>query len=472
MSTTTALDLLAHADLLTRELRRTTTPVTRAQWNTYDATLHRLLLEIAGLNAFHVRPGDPSRAPMHQAMRSYPQPLHAPIGTTLTIEQAAPFLGYQPSTVRNLVRHGGLPATFEDGAYQIKTDDLPAEPDTHPADPTDPHPLARVSCALGAMADLLHEARTAGEPVLTARGEIAGATIHVLSLAAVAARHTLSHGPLDDVVRPVLIARYAERAIDALRDVALRPTSLSDLLAVSTATPPRNLTDRLDTALHQWQHATQDELERMIPGVDVIRQIANQGTHLCAITDLLNRGAAPDRKVAPNLGGGALSEARQALHRGEHAWDHLSTLTRPSHEFVTASRELYESLHAVATAIQHADPSLDHAVVAASVRRGLAGIGDLTTTTRGLPEMLLNAGVLLAPATAIPPAEDRVTQRLRREHIHVDYTDVPNLVRDWTDACAAVHELMRPATRAARAHETSLPSILPERGAAGPGPRL
>lgn len=441
MSATTALDLLAHADLLTRELRRTAAPVTSAQWNSYDATLHRLLLEIAGLNAFHVRPGDPSRAAMHLIMRSYPQPLHAPAGTTLTIEQAAPFLGYQPSAVRDLVRHGGLPARFEDGAYRIRSDDLPAEPDIHPAAPTDPHPLARVSCALGAMADLLHESRTAGDPVMTARGEIAGATIHVLSLAAVAARHTLSHGPLDDVVRPVLIARYAERAIDALRDVTLRPASLGDLLAVSTATPPRNVTERLDTALHQWQHATRDELERMIPGVDVIRQIANQGAHLCAVTDLLNRGREPDADAAPAAGGGSLGEARQALHRGEHAWDHLSTLTRPSHEFVTASRELYESLHAVATAIQHGDRSLDHTGVAGSLRRGLTAIGDLTTATRGLPEMLLNARVLLAPATAIPPAEDRVTQRLRREHIHVDCTDIPNLVRDWTDTCATVHEL-------------------------------
>lgn len=67
MSTTTGLGLLAVADLAIRELRRSTIPVTAEQWHTFDATVHRLLLEIAGVNAINVRPGDPSRVAMHLA---------------------------------------------------------------------------------------------------------------------------------------------------------------------------------------------------------------------------------------------------------------------------------------------------------------------------------------------------------------------------------------------------------------------
>ena len=437
MSTTSALDLLARADQLTRELRRTTAPVTAEQWRTFDATVHRLLLEIAGLNAFHVRPGDPSRSAMVLALRSYPQPLQPPPGTTLTPAQAAPFLNRRPDTVRQLVRDGELAGTLENGTYQINSRELRHGHDIRPADPTDPSPLARVSCALGALADLLHESRAAGEAILDHRGEVAGATIHVLSLAAVAARHTLAHGPLDEVDRPVQIARYAEHAIDSLRNVALRPASLGDVLAISTEPRSTDVIDRLDVALHQWQRVTQQELDRMIPSIDVIRQIANQGAHLCAVTGLLTATTVREATAA-EVDRPSLRDVQQALRRGERAWDHLSTLIRPAHEFVTASRALYESLRNVGAQLQSEDKHLDHARAARSLQRGMQDIARLMERTRPLPQTLLNAQVLVAPATAIPPSEKRVTQRLRREHVHVNYTDLPDLIPRWTTAIASV----------------------------------
>lgn len=400
MSATTGLDLLARADLLTRELRRTTVAVAARQWRTFDATVHRLLLEIAGLNGFHVRPGDPSRTALHLALRDYPQPLQAPLATTLSPAQAVPFMAVYPDTVRKLVRDGELPAAIEPGGFRIDSSQIRGESDIRPADPADPHPFARVCCALGALADLLHEARSNSEPVLEARGEIAGATIHVLSLTAVVARHTLAHGPLDDLVRPAQIAHHAEHAIDTLREVALRPASLGEVMAVSMLHDPVDATERLTAALHQWHRATKQELDRMIPAVEVMRQIANQGAHLYAVADLLEqtRGPAGAMPARPE----SLREASRALRRGEHAWEHLTTLSRPSHEFVTTSRELYESLHGLAATIQHTDQHVDRGRAERTLRRGLVTIGELMTATRGLPETFLNARILLAPATAIP----------------------------------------------------------------------
>ena len=435
MSTTSALDLLARADQLTRELRRTSVPITAEQWRTFDATVHGLLLEIAGHNASHVRPGDPSRSAMVLALRGYPQPLQPPPGTTLTPAQAAPFLSLAPDTVRRLVRDGELAGTLENGTYQIDSAQVCLGGSIHPADPTDRHPLARVSCALGALADLLLESHSAGDPILDHRGEIAGATIHVLSLTAVAARHTLAHGPLDEVERPVLIARYAERAIDSLRDVALRPASLGDVLAISAQPPSTDVLDQFDVALHQWQRVTQQELERMIPSIDVIRQIANQGAHLCAVAELL-RDTSEKEPTEPEGQGPSLGDVQQKLRRGEHAWDHLSTLSRPSHVFVTASRALYESLRAVGVQLLRSDTELDRDRTARTVENGMRDIATFMNRTRALPQTLLNAQVLVAPATGIPPSEKLVTQRLRREHVHVDYTDVPDLVGLWADACA------------------------------------
>lgn len=445
MTTTTGLDLLAHADHLTRQLRRTTEPVTAEQWNTFDATVHRLLLEIAGLNAFHVRPGDPSHTAMHLALRNYPQPLRAPVGTSLSPEQAAPFLGVGGSTVRKYAKTGQLRARVEDGQFHINALDIPGQVEIHPADPGDPHPLPKVSCALGALADLLHQARHDAAPILDHRGEIAGATIHVLSLAAVAARHTLAHGPLDEVARPVLVARYAEQTIDALRDVAHRPASLHEVTAVSGDAKTGTPVERLEVALHHWVRATGRELDQMVPSIDVMRQIANQGAHLCAVTAGLvthtdMAGAEPTLPDKSDL-----LAIGASLKRGERAWGRLTTLTRASHDFVTTSRDLFEALHAVGS-LGVGDPEVDRYRIAVALHRGLAEISALVAKTRGLPETLLNAGVLLSPATAIEPSEARVTQRLRREHVHVDYTDVPELVRRWSEACASVQSVSRRVT--------------------------
>lgn len=94
-----------------------------------------------------------------------------------------------------------------------------------------------------------------------------------------------------------------------------------------------------------------------------------------------------------------------ALRTGERAWQNLTTLARPSHEFVTASRDLYETLHAIGTALQRGDPQIGTTQAAQVLQRGVTHITELAAGTRGLPETFLNAGVLFAPATALPAKE-------------------------------------------------------------------
>ena len=84
MSTTTALELLEQADLLTRQLRKVDTPTTTVQWESFDVTLHRLLLELIGADAGNVRTADPSWRALHLAIRSYPTPLRPPVDMQLT----------------------------------------------------------------------------------------------------------------------------------------------------------------------------------------------------------------------------------------------------------------------------------------------------------------------------------------------------------------------------------------------------
>lgn len=437
MSTTTALDLLALADAQTRRLRGTALAATAGQWESFDVTLHRVLLELTGTGGGYVRSADPSRNALTMAVRSYPQPLRFPVNTQLRTRDVAAYLNASETAVFRRVHRGGLHAVKDGGEFRYPSASIDERPDIRPADPTDPHPLARISCALGAMADLIRDSRDHGPAVLHSDGEVAGAARHVLSLAAVAARHTIAHGPLDDAIRPVLIGRYAERLIDSLRDVALQPSSLDRLTSVHPERVRTSLNDRLEAALHTWQRTARNEIGRLIPSVDVLRQIANQGAHLCAVRASVEQVSAEQASH--------LRDSAHALARGEKAWGRLTTLTRPSHEFVTASRDLFKTLGAVAQAARH--PDLDARRVADDLDRGLAVVSELMTLTRSLPDRLLTANVLRGPAKSLRATDDRLQDRARGRYVHVRRADAPELGSAWEKAASSISALSHGAAR-------------------------
>jgi hypothetical protein len=78
------------------------------------------------------------------------------------------------------------------------------------------------------------------------------------------------------------------------------------------------LNERLDAALRTWANVGRDELNRTVPSTEVLRNIANQGRHIYAVTDRLLH--APGQHTAtrgdqsPDVSG-ALSEASEALHQ-------------------------------------------------------------------------------------------------------------------------------------------------------------
>lgn len=118
MSTTTATDLLAHADLLTRQLRDSDVPVTRQQWATFDVTVHRLMFELIGPGAMHA-PGIPRTtfAPTLAVFRAYPEPLRHPVNTELSVQQAAALAGKPRDYFRRKVQRGNLHAVRDGGVY-------------------------------------------------------------------------------------------------------------------------------------------------------------------------------------------------------------------------------------------------------------------------------------------------------------------------------------------------------------------
>ena len=220
------------------------------------------------------------------------------------------------------------------------------------------------------------------------------------------------------------VGRYAERVIDSLRDVALQPASLDRLTSVHPEPVPTSLNDRLESALHTWEGSARQEISQLIPSVDVLRQIANQGAHLCQVLAVFEP---PSSDSARHLHAAAL-----ALTQADRAWGRLTTLARPSHQFVTASRELFETLSTVAKASEH--PTLDRGRVTTDLGRGVAVVSEMMTLTRSLPDRLLTANVLWGPARSLRSTDDRLHDRDRGRLVRVHQADAPDLASTWLTA--------------------------------------
>ena len=153
VGTTTAADLLARAERLSRELRRDETPVTLQDWAAFDVTLHRLLVEILGEHGISV---PKEHAALRAVLDQYPQPLTGPVRAA----HSEPV----PTTRDHLARHAAaatrrqhlhsIPAPPPDEPTRSRRRDPPADhrpaadgpPDVHlrrPRGPAQRPPRAR-----------------------------------------------------------------------------------------------------------------------------------------------------------------------------------------------------------------------------------------------------------------------------------------------------------------------------------------
>ena len=236
MSTTTAADLVSRGDLLLRELRNSTVPVSLAEWERFEVTAYRLLHQLVGPGrASDDRTAVLAHAAPVRVLQGYPTPLRPPLGaTTYSTRQAAQLLGLPQDGVLHRIRRRDIPSITDGRSYRVAASDLDQRTDLVPADPSDPRPLPRLSCTFGVLADLLVADREREVSVLHDKAQVAALMAHVLTLTAVAARHTMGHCPVTDADRPLRVAQFAERAVDALGT----PSRLQGLDHITSTAPP------------------------------------------------------------------------------------------------------------------------------------------------------------------------------------------------------------------------------------------
>jgi len=449
MTTTTLGDLLARADDLCRELRDSPDPVPLNAWESFDATAYLLMRELVGPARAGSRAVALSHAGLCRVLDAYPAPLRGAATGSVGAREAAHLLGRPRSAVIAKIRQGQIPATWDGRQYLVDLTNLPNRDDVRPADPRSPEPLSRLSCTLGVTADLVAQNRgqlTRDVDALAVSPDSATAPVlaRVVGIVHVAAAHAVRVGPLSDVDRPLAVARYSAKALDALGDVRRG----SPLLATASFAPPWNplsLNERLESGLRAWVTAAQVELNQTVPSTDVIRNVMNQGAHLYAVSARLFDAAECAGELGVDTAGTRehLSRAMKELSRADRLWGSVTTAMRPSHEYVTAARELHAALTETthdglrALDVNEVTGRLDIGQALADLQYAARDVADMVRDVQHLPDQLLRSGVLFAPASKLPPSVTRLHDRATGRYVSIlpnEMAELANTARSTTRA--------------------------------------
>jgi excisionase family DNA binding protein len=452
VSTTTIGDLLDRAETLARALRLDDAEITARQWRSLDATVYRLMAELLGPERTGTRTEILNHASMTRIVNAYPSPLTNPgTETTYNAKQAARHMGVSHSTIVNDIRQSRLPATYDGRRYSIKATDLSPAPDVQPADTESTCTLDRLSCTLGVLADMVVAERSRPTSVpgfdpLRDDAQVAPVMARVLAMTVVAARHTLVNIPLPEADRPLLIAQYANHALDALGDVD-RPTGLNQVASFAPPSQPRGPNEELETALRAWAIHARTEVARTVPSTEVLRDIANQARHLYAVSAHLVTVSSTSGNISEpeaELVHVRLRAAAEAMHAVQRQWETVTTATRPSHEYVAATT----TLHARLTTLGRDDLALNSQMEPASrinmgqalvdVRYAVTDLVELTHTAAQLPEPLLRAGMLFAPARILPSTMERIHDRNHGRYVAIQLTEGTELIDATRQGALAV----------------------------------
>jgi len=434
----TVEDLLDRADTIARHLGGTADPVIAVgHWRTFDAAAYRLLHAITATAAGDDLVPDPASASLRHLRDSYPDPLTAPSpGASYTTAQAAAHLGLSELDVNVAIARDQIPATLTGRRRSIPADRLPSTTDTAPADAGNTTALARLSAALGAAADLLSPhppaftptSRTGGDPVSVAR---------VLDLIHRVARVATDADHAPDPERTRRIASWALRALDQLPTT--RQTETSAGAPATTQGRPTAQSDRLGAALWEWQRHTRLEFALPIPSTDVIRNAAQQTIHLYAVQHTLAAGDTPSARARRQT----LRAAAEQLSRAAWGWSSVSSLNRPSYDYVRAATTLHDVLNEVAAAAT-VRPDIQPLTRLAAERQLSSAATDSAELLRcaaHLARRLSLSGSLFAPARRVTPSLDRLAAVNAGRWVRVTDLETAGLIDT--------------ANRAARAAETT-----------------
>ena len=131
---------------------------------------------------------------------------------------------------------------------------------------------------------------------------------------------------------------------------------------------------------------------------------------------------------------GPLHAAMEAMSQADRLWGTVTTALRPSHEYVSAARQLHavltetthDGLHA--RGINEITKNLDIGQALVDVRYAARDVADLARDAQHLPGQLLRCELLFAPAGKLTPTVERLQERAAGRYVAVLPVEAPDLV--------------------------------------------
>ena len=249
---------------------------------------------------------------------------------------------------RERIHRGDVEATVTGHTYAIESRVLDRRTDIAPADPTDAHrwlvsPPRSGLWPTWPARNVANRARRARWTTSGRRRQCKGPQLRIGR-----GPVHLRHGPVVEGDRPLAVAQYAERSVDAL---GAAPSMASlDALVARIETNGTSRTSASTAPSSGGRRLPKSRLSRTIPSTQVMANIADLGAMMLAATHHL-RTLEPHttteeiKDLTAQLRSGA-----DALRRASTAWKSVSTLQPQSHEFGAASLELFNVMREVISA--------------------------------------------------------------------------------------------------------------------------
>jgi hypothetical protein len=122
------------------------------------------------------------------------------------------------------------------------------------------------------------------------------------------------------------------------------------------------------------------------------------------------------------------------MHAVQQQWETVTTATRPSREYVAATTAQHTRLTSIEqerlSPGNHTDPArpinVDQAL--ADLRYAATDLVELTHTAALLPEPLIRAGLLFAPARILPATLERMHDRNHGRYVPIQLTEGAELI--------------------------------------------
>jgi len=111
------------------------------------------------------------------------------------------------------------------------------------------------------------------------------------------------------------------------------------------------------------------------------------------------------------------------LSKADRLWGSVTTAMRPSHEYVTATRELHAALTETthdglrAHDVSEITENLDIGQALGDLRYAARDVADMVRDVQHLPDQLLRSQLLFAPARKLTPSVERLHERTAGRYV-------------------------------------------------------